>query len=297
MSATSITVSTGRPSAGSSAGLAALPVDLSHSPVLGIVGVILGAGIVTLTGRLLTSGIWRTSKGMSELDLMRVPGYPAPITWHSCSSGHFQFTWEDCFGPRMILLYCAAVFTAVSAILPLVHNYDLLIGLLAVAGLTSGTFYPLTLTFALKSIPLRYLALVIALYATCIEAAVNFAPSIYGFCRNDLSWQWMFWIPALHYSRDDGDAFIFGIPHHQGHKARSSRRVSSDFFISALVSHCCLPLLTRDNGLTGGDPVRSRRCSRAGCSSCSLLWCVTCAAPTFLWIFRTCASGTQFCWR
>ena len=31
---------------------AMLPVDLSHSPVLGIVGVILGAGIVTLAGRL-----------------------------------------------------------------------------------------------------------------------------------------------------------------------------------------------------------------------------------------------------
>jgi len=57
MSATSITVSTARPPASASSGLAALPVDLSHSPVLGIVGVILGAGIVTLTGRLLGLGL------------------------------------------------------------------------------------------------------------------------------------------------------------------------------------------------------------------------------------------------
>jgi hypothetical protein len=32
-------------------------VDLSHSPLLGILGVLLGAGIVTLTGRLLTLGL------------------------------------------------------------------------------------------------------------------------------------------------------------------------------------------------------------------------------------------------
>src|SRR5262249_20859908 len=100
-------------------------------------------------------------------------------------------------GARRVLLCAAAAFALIAAYLPLVHSYSLLIALLALAGLTSGTFYPLTLTFALKNIPLRYLALVVALYATFIEGAVNFAPSIYGFFRNDLSWQWMFWISAV----------------------------------------------------------------------------------------------------
>jgi MFS transporter, DHA2 family, multidrug resistance protein len=79
------------------------------------------------------------------------------------------------------LLYSAVVFAGISALLPFVHNYGFMIALLLVAGLTSGTFYPLTLTFALRNIPLRYIALVIALYATFIEGAVNFAPSIYAF--------------------------------------------------------------------------------------------------------------------
>lgn len=210
MSATSITVSTGRPSAGSSAGLAALPVDLSHSPVLGIVGVILGAGIVTLTGRLLTLGL-ADLKGNVGIGFDEGAWIPSAYNVALMFIGPFSVYLGGLLRPRMILLYCAAVFTAVSAILPLVHNYDLLIGLLAVAGFTSGTFYPLTLTFALKSIPLRYLALVIALYATCIEAAVNFAPSVYGFCRNNLSWQWMFWIPALITPVMMGCIF-FGIP-------------------------------------------------------------------------------------
>ena len=33
------------------------PPDLSHSPLLGILGVLLGAAIVTITGRLLTLGL------------------------------------------------------------------------------------------------------------------------------------------------------------------------------------------------------------------------------------------------
>jgi len=94
-------------------------------------------------------------------------------------------------------LVCASVFTVVCAFAPLVHSYGLLIVLLAIAGLTSGPFYPLTLAFALRNIPLRYLALVLALYAFFIEGAVNFAPSIYGFFRNHLSWEWMFWLPAI----------------------------------------------------------------------------------------------------
>jgi len=111
--------------------------------------------------------------------------------------GPFSVYLGALLGPRRVLLVCAGLFSLIAAYLPIVHSYSLLIALLAVAGLTSGTFYPLTLTFALKSLPLRYLALVIALYATFIEGAVNFAPSIYGFCRNELSWQWMFWIPAV----------------------------------------------------------------------------------------------------
>ena len=37
--------------------VAALPSDLSHSPLLGILGVVMGAGIVTLAGRLLSLGL------------------------------------------------------------------------------------------------------------------------------------------------------------------------------------------------------------------------------------------------
>ena len=96
-------------------------------------------------------------------------------------------------GARKILFVAATAFAVICAFLPLIHNYSLLIAALVLAGLTSGTFYPLTLTFALRNIPPRFLPFTIALYATFVDGAVNIAPSLYGWYRDHLSWQWMFW--------------------------------------------------------------------------------------------------------
>jgi MFS transporter, DHA2 family, multidrug resistance protein len=175
---------------------AALPQDLSHSPVLGIVGVILGAGIVTLAGRLLSLGL-ADLKGNVGLGVDKGAWLSSAFNVAIMFIGPFTVYFGALLGTRPVLLVCAGVFTMVSACLPFVHSYSLLIALLVIAGLSSGTFYPLTLSFALRNIPLRYLALTLGLYATCIEGAVNFAPSLYGFQRDQLSWAWMFWTSAI----------------------------------------------------------------------------------------------------
>lgn len=172
------------------------PEDLSHSPLLGILGVILGAGIVTLTGRLITLGLadLKGNVGIGFDDGAWISTvYNAALIF----IGPLSVYLGGMLGPRRVLLACAGGFTLICAYLPTVHSYSLLIALLTLAGLASGTFYPLTLTFALRNIPLRHLGLVLALYVTFIEGAVNFAPSLYGLCRDHLSWEWMFWIPAL----------------------------------------------------------------------------------------------------
>ena len=111
--------------------------------------------------------------------------------------GPFSVYLGGLLGPRRILLFAAGVFTVTCAFLPLIHSYSLLVAALIVAGLTSGTFYPLTLTFALRNIPLRFLPFTIAFYATFVDGAVNIAPSLYGWYRDHLSWHWMFWNSAL----------------------------------------------------------------------------------------------------
>ena len=177
MSASSIAVPAGNPAPSSSSNASPLPADLSHSPLLGILGVLLGAAIVSISGRLLTLGL-ADLKGNIGIGFDDGAWIGSAFNVALMFIGPFSVYLGALLGPRRVLLVCASVFTVVSAFLPLVHNYSLLVSLLVIAGLASGTFYPLTLTFALRSIPLRYLALVVALYVTCIEGAVNFAPSL-----------------------------------------------------------------------------------------------------------------------
>lgn len=178
------------------AAAAAIPSEVSTRPLVGILGVVLGAGLVTLTGRMLTLGLadLRGHVGISFDDGAWLDSaFNASLMF----IGPFSVYLGGLLGPRRILLYAAGIFTLACAFLPIVHSYSLLVAVLIVAGLTSGTFYPLTLTFALRNIPLRYLPFTIALYATFVDGAVNIAPSLYGWYRDHLSWQWMFWNSAV----------------------------------------------------------------------------------------------------
>jgi DHA2 family multidrug resistance protein len=174
----------------------AVPAALSKSPLLGILGVVTGAGIVTLTSRMISLGTpdLRGHQGFSYDE----------STWIGTAFdvglmfiGPFTVYLGGLMGPRRILLTAAAIFTLLCIYLPFIHNYGFLLVATALAGLASGTFYPLTLTFALRNIPLRYLPFTIALYASFVDGAVNIAPSLYGWYRNHLSWEWMFWNSAV----------------------------------------------------------------------------------------------------
>ena len=195
MAASTITI---RPSAPeiARATAAALPSELSSRPLIGILGVVTGAGLVTLAGRMLSLGLadLRGHVGIGFDDGAWLDSaYNASLMF----IGPFTVYLGGLLGPRRVLLFAAGVFALTSIFLPVIHSYSLLIVALIVAGLTSGTFYPLTLTFALRNIPLRYLPFTIALYATFVDGAVNVAPSLYGFYRDHLSWQWMFWNSAV----------------------------------------------------------------------------------------------------
>src|SRR5580704_8548908 len=172
------------------------PLNLSNSPLLGILGVIMGAGIVTLTGRMFSLGL-ADLKGHAGISFDDGAWINSAYNIGLMFIGPFTVYLGGLMGPRKILFFAATSFTVVCALLPLVHSYSLLITALALAGLTSGTFYPLTLTFALRNIPLPYLPFTIALYATFVDGAVNIAPSLYGWYREHLSWQWMFWNSSL----------------------------------------------------------------------------------------------------
>jgi MFS transporter, DHA2 family, multidrug resistance protein len=174
----------------------AMPSELSQSPLLGILGVVIGAGIVTLTGRMLTLGTadLKGSLGIGFDDGAWIgSSYNVALMF----IGPFTVYVGGLLGARRVLMIAASGFTLLCLLLPLIHNYTLLLTAFALAGLTSGTFYPLTLTFALRNIPVRFLPFTLALYATFVDGAVNIAPSLYGWYRDHLSFHWMFWNSAL----------------------------------------------------------------------------------------------------
>src|SRR5271165_1647474 len=196
MAATAITTRPLTPAEIAQATAKAIPSEFPSRGLLGILGVLIGAHLVTLTGRML-------SLGMADLRGHVGIGFDEGAWLDSAYNGALMFIGPfsvylgGLLGPRRVLLFAAGVFTVTCAFLPLVHSYSLLVAALIVAGLSSGTFYPLTLTFALRNIPLRFLPFTMAFYATFIDGSVNIAPSLYGWYREHLSWHWMFWNSAL----------------------------------------------------------------------------------------------------
>jgi DHA2 family multidrug resistance protein len=195
MAASTITI---RPSAAeiAKAAAAAIPSEVSTRPLLGILGVVTGAGLVTLAGRMLSLGL-ADLRGHVGISIDDGAWLDSAFNASLMFIGPFTVYLGGLLGPRRVLLFAAGTFALTSTFLPVIHSYSLLIVALIVAGLTSGTFYPLTLTFALRNIPLRYLPFTIALYAVFVDGAVNVAPSLYGWYRDYFSWQWMFWNSAV----------------------------------------------------------------------------------------------------
>src|SRR5499433_1848640 len=175
---------------------AAMPSEISKSPLLGILGVIIGAGVVTLTGRMISLGL---------ADLKGALGFGFDDgSWISSAYnialmfiGPFTVYLGALLGARRVLFFAATSFAVICLLAPFIHSYSLMIVAMVLAGLTSGTFYPLTLTFALRNIPLRFLPYTVALYATSVDGAVNIAPSLFGWYREHLSWHWIFWNSAV----------------------------------------------------------------------------------------------------
>ena len=255
----------------------------------------MGAGIASLAARLLSLGL-ADLRGHLGIGVDEGAWIGTAFNAATMFIGPLTVYLGAMLGARRVLLVCSGVFAVVSACLPFAHSYSLLIVLLAIAGLSSGTFYPLTISFALLNVPLRYLALTLGVYATSIEGALNFAPSLYGFYRDHLSWTWMFWTSAV-LAPVMMACVYFGIPASRRPQRRRDRnRASPDSCTPAPASRCCSPRSTRDSGSTGGGRACSPHSSRQERFFCCVRSSDACARQTLWSICRTCASGTRSLW-
>ena len=99
----------------------------------------MGAGIVTLAGRMLTLGL-ADFKGSLGIGFDSGAWIGSSFNIALMFIGPFTVYLGGLIGPRRILLACAAAFTMIFAFLPFVHSYSILIWVLVLALLTSGTF-------------------------------------------------------------------------------------------------------------------------------------------------------------
>jgi DHA2 family multidrug resistance protein len=172
------------------------PSKPTTNPYIGIAGVFLGAGLATLNGRLLSIGL-ADLRGALGLGFDEASWIPTALNMAMMFSGVFVVFLNVLYGPRRILLPAAAIFALTSALLPFARNYSLLLGMLVIAGLSSGTFYSLTLTFVLTVLPKRLIIFGIAAYAADIVFLSNVASLLEGWYIDHLSWHWIFWTAAI----------------------------------------------------------------------------------------------------
>jgi DHA2 family multidrug resistance protein len=159
---------------------------------LGLLAVLMGTFISTLNGRLSTFGLADIRGAMHA-------GFDEGA-WITTAQTVAQMlvalaaVWMGMvFGPRRVLIAAAISFGAISLLTPFSTGLPMLLSLQFAAGLASGFFIPLTLSFVLLNTPPKYWAFGIAVYALNLELSLNISASLEGWYVEHLSWRWIFW--------------------------------------------------------------------------------------------------------
>ena len=161
-------------------------------PYVGIVGVLLGSVLGTLGSR-------TTSFGLADLRGALHAGFDEGA-WITTSFGVGQMLvgiaspyLGAVLGARRVLLIGIVVFFLASLLAPFATGVRGFVILVGIAGLGSGTFIPLTISFVIRSLPARLVIFGIAAYAMNSELSQNVAASLEGYYADHLSWHWIYW--------------------------------------------------------------------------------------------------------
>jgi len=169
-----------------------LPSAPTSIPWLGLIAVLMGAFIATLTGKLSTYGLadirgavsagfdegaWITTAQTAAQMLITVPA-----VWMGAA-----------YGPRRVLMGASIAFALISLLTPYSPTLPVLLTMQFLGGLASGCFIPVTLGFVTRSTPPRYWAFGIAIYAMNLELSLNISASLEGWYVEHHSWRWIFW--------------------------------------------------------------------------------------------------------
>src|SRR5215471_10175685 len=101
---------------------AAMPSELSNTPLLGILGVIIGAGVVTLTGRMISLGL-ADLKGNVGFGFDDGAWISSAYNIALMFIGPFTVYVGALLGPRRVLFLAATSFSFICLLAPFIHSY------------------------------------------------------------------------------------------------------------------------------------------------------------------------------
>jgi DHA2 family multidrug resistance protein len=164
----------------------------SLRPYAGILGVLLGSIMGTLSSRVTTFGLLDLRGGLHA-------GFDEGA-WITTSFGIGQMIAGVAspyagaiLGVRRVLLLGMALMFTSSLLAPLSPNLNAFLAMQVMGGIGSGTFIPLTISFVVRSLPARLVMYGIALYAMNSELSQNVAASLEGWYTETGSWHWIDW--------------------------------------------------------------------------------------------------------
>jgi DHA2 family multidrug resistance protein len=170
--------------------------SLNQNVYVGTFGVFLGAGIATLNGRMISVGL-PDLRGAMGFGFDEASWIPTAYNMALMFIGPFSVFLGAMLGARRVLPYAGAIFIICSILLPFSPNLRVMLCLQVISGLSSGTFYPLTLSYALNALPMRFVIYAIGVYAIDIIGVTSVGTPLVAWYTEHLSWHWIFWQSAL----------------------------------------------------------------------------------------------------
>ena len=171
------------------------PVVARHA-LIGILAVLLAAVNSSLQAGLMSNGLadLRGAWGLGIDDAVYV------VTSFNAAQmfmGPMSIILAARFGHRRVLLFAGSIYVLSCLILPLLPRTTMVLFFLVIGGLASGTFYPLTLSFISRNLPLQLIPFGIAAYTMDILGSSHIVHAMEGFFLDYWSWQWIFWTEAV----------------------------------------------------------------------------------------------------
>jgi DHA2 family multidrug resistance protein len=169
---------------------------LHQNAYVGTFGVFLAAGIATLNGRMISVGL-PDLRGALGFGFDEASWIPTAYNMAQMFIGPFSVFLGAMLGARRVLLCAGTIFVLCSILLPFSPSLRVMLCLQVLSGLSSGTFYPLALGYALTALPIRYVIYAIGVYAMDILGATSIGTPLVAWYTEHLSWHWIFWQSAL----------------------------------------------------------------------------------------------------